>query len=261
MSLNLKDCTLVLMILGFWVLVPSLVSSRVTYSELNLPPGLDHWCGTGEAGEDVLTLALHGTRSMLLWGIYASGLTAVAGFLFGMFMAGAGEGAARRIVGVFVAGIDMLGPLLPVAAFAAAFPRANGWSLGLVVAIVAWPAIAGPVESALRREMKQQYIEAAISLGLSKTRIFWRHIFPVVLDVLAPWIGAFACQIIALYAALQFLGVGTSGARSLGASLYQASASMGQAPWAFLSLTGAFILLQMSLILIAQRLSVGREAE
>ena len=221
-------------------------------SNLSDPPSLTHPLGTTPSGEDVLAVISAGARRLFLDGLCC----ALFATLFGGLWAGA-EAALRGtmlfyLVARFRAVADSIGPALPVAAFAAVFPRAPTPVLVIILGLLASPSIAGPIYTSSQYVYRLPYVEASRCLGVKPLRLFLKNVLPEISLVVVPWIGAFAAQAAAFLSGLGFLGIGLGSQTSLGMRLFDASGSIRVAPWFFASAS------VMTLIVLGLSIALGR---
>jgi len=172
-----------------------------------LAPGAAHWLGTDENGRDVWTRLIYGVRPSLLMGLAATAMGVTSGILIGLF-AGLGhrivDGFLMRVVDVLLAFPDLLLALVII----------TFWGEGTVNAIIAVgvasvPRYARMVRAQAHLVGKSQYVEAAVTLGLRRSTLVFRHILPnAIKPVLILATIGIGSKIVA-GAALNFLGFGS----------------------------------------------------
>jgi peptide/nickel transport system permease protein len=169
-------------------------------------PSAAHWLGTDENGRDVWTRLIYGVRPSLLMGLAATAIGLLIGVAIGLF-AGLGHRSVdsflMRVIDVLLAFPDLLLALVII----------TFWGEGMMNAIVAVgvasvPRYARMVRAQTHLVSKAQYVEAAITLGLRRSTLIFRHILPnsikPILILATIGIGGK----IASGAALSFLGFG-----------------------------------------------------
>ena len=213
-----------------------------SYQEQNLdlrvtPPGARHWLGTDQLGRDLLARLLFGGRVSLMVGLVATLVSLTIGVLYGSiagYFGGKLDAVMMRIVDILYA--------LPLAIFVILLMVFVGRDLVLLfvaIGAVEWLTMARIVRAQVMSLKKQEFIEAAIALGLRKRRIILRHIIPNVLGPVIVYATLTVPGVMLLEAFLSFLGLGVQPPMSSWGSLIKEGADwMEDAPWILVS-TGA----------------------
>jgi len=205
-------------------------------------PSAKHWFGTDKLGRDQLTRIMYGGRISLGVGICATLVSLTIGVLYGAlagFLGGKTDAAMMRIVDILYA--------LPFTVFVillmVVFGR-NVILLFVAIGAVEWLTMARIVRGQVQSLRKQEFIEAALSLGLSKRRIILRHMIPNVLGPVAVYTTLTIPAVMLLEAFLSFLGLGVQPPMSSWGTMIKDGAElMEEFPWllmipaAFFSLT------------------------
>jgi peptide/nickel transport system permease protein len=170
------------------------------------PPSAAFLAGTDLLGRDVLSRVIHGARTALVGPIVvAAGAFTIAtllGLLSG-YLGGFVDSAIMRWADFMLA---LPGPL--VAIVVVGVVGGGYWIAVLVLVILFTAPDTRIVRSAVLEQRPRPYIDAARTLGVSKTRILFVHILPNVLPlVLAYVLLDFAFALVNL-AGLSFLGLG-----------------------------------------------------
>ena len=140
------------------------------------PPSGAHWLGTDQLGRDILSRLLYGSRISLVIGVVVVGLAGIFGSFVGLIAGYAGglvDEGLMRLTEVFLA--------FPPLILAMAIAGALGPSLTnaiIAIAAVTWAVYARLARGQVLSLRRREYIEAAQSIGASRTRILLRHLLP-----------------------------------------------------------------------------------
>ncbi|SDE40865.1 peptide/nickel transport system permease protein [Variovorax sp. CF079] len=162
--------------------------------------------GTDEQGRDMLSAMLYGLRISLGIGIVATLAALSLGSMLGLLAAYAGGRLDAFLMRVVDIQLSFPAILLALVLITVLKPGIGNVALALVA--VQWAYYARTVRAAALIERRKEYVEAAHGLGLSGTRIVFRHLLP---NCLPPVIVVAALQVanaISLEATLSFLGIG-----------------------------------------------------
>lgn len=205
------------------------------YEDQNLllgatPPSAEHWLGTDVFGRDQLTRMLYGSRISLMVGLVATSVALIIGVLWGTvagFTGGRVDALMMRFVDILYA--------LPFAIFIILLTVVFGRSmllLFLAIGAVEWLTMARIVRGQVVSLRKQEFIEAAFSMGLSPWQIMRRHIIPNVLGPIIVYTTLTIPSVILLESFLSFLGLGVQPPQSSWGSLIKAGVeTMEEYPW------------------------------
>lgn len=216
------------------------------------PPTSENWLGTTQAGQDVFSQLVYGTRTSLIVGILAGGLATIIGLVIGM-IAGYAGGWVDEILSFFI-NVFLVIPTLPLMiTFAAYSPIKGVATVIIVIGATGWAWGARVKRSQMISLRERDYITAAIFSGESMWRIVFREILPNMTSlIVASYIGA-AGAAIGAEAGLSFIGVGDPNTISWGTMLYWAdnSGALLTGQWGWLIPPGlALALLITSLTLV-----------
>jgi peptide/nickel transport system permease protein len=170
------------------------------------PPGIDMLFGGDMMGRDVLSRIIHGSRISLAVGIGSTLLGGIIGTIIGL-MCGYFMGWFDLIIQRI---IDMM-QALPLLVMALVMAASLGPSLEntiIAISIPLVPQVARVIRSNVLSLREMPFVEAARSVGMSHSRIAFRHILP---NTLAPLIVLGTAQLgsaILTEASLSFLGLG-----------------------------------------------------
>lgn len=169
------------------------------------PPGRSAVLGTDASGRDLFTRVIHGTRESVSIALAATGvgmgLALILGFgsLLGRWV----DVAVSRIVEVLFSLPTLVLALLLVAVLGAGV-RASVIAVGLATA----PGYARILRARARTVHASGYVAAARLEGLSRSRVFLRHVLPNTLWPLLAIATLGIGQAIIWVSALSFLGLG-----------------------------------------------------
>jgi peptide/nickel transport system permease protein len=176
-------------------------------------PSGEHWLGYDHQGRDVFSRMIVGARQTLLVGVVSTLIGLAVGALIGG-VAGASAGLGGRwgrwVDSTLMRFVDMLLalPSLLLAVSVAALLGASLTTVMIAVGVVSVPVFARLLRGSMISQSNSDYVLAATSLGVKRSRIALTHVVP---NSLAPVIVqatlTLATAIIEA-AALSFLGLG-----------------------------------------------------
>ena len=180
----------------------------IDYAAMLQAPGTNHWLGTDAFGRDVLSRLLYGSRTALWVGFCSSLLGTSLGATIGVSCAYFGG----RVDLFMQRAMDILlsFPLIVLALTVVAVMGAGIWNVILAISIPMIPRAALVVRSSALALRQMLFVEAALTLGSSHSRIIFRHMLPNVMAPCLIMLTAFLGQAILLEASLSFLGLGVA---------------------------------------------------
>ncbi|WP_338893723.1 ABC transporter permease [Sinorhizobium meliloti] len=210
------------------------------------PPSQDHIAGTDLLGRDVLSRVICGARTALAGPVVvAAGAFAIStllGLLSG-YLGGLVDSAIMRWVDFMFA---LPGPL--VAIVVVGVVGGGYWTAVLVLVVLFTAPDTRIVRSAVLEQRPLPYIDAARTLGISKTRILFVHILPNIAPIILAYVVLdFAFALVNL-AGLSFLGLGVEpGTPDWGRMLFENRTILFSNPAALLLPAGMIILTAVSM--------------
>lgn len=224
-------------VLVFFIVIALLTPfiAPYTYEGQNLElgataPSVQHWLGTDSLGRDQLTRIMYGSRVSLMVGFIATAVALLIGVLWGAtagFIGGRLDAIMMRIVDALFA--------LPFTIFIILLTVIFGSSMLLLfiaIGAVEWLTMARIVRGQVLSIKQQEFVEAAISMGLSPWQIITRHLIPNVLGPIIVYTTLTIPSVILLESFLSFLGLGVQPPQSSWGSLIASGVeTMEEYPW------------------------------
>ena len=206
-----------------------------SYEQQNLalgpaPPNRVHWLGTDPLGRDLLARLLYGGGISLMVGLCATAVSLTIGVIYGAIAGFAGG----KLDMVLMRTVDIL-YALPFAIFVIllmVFFGQNIILLFVAIGAVEWLTMARIVRGQVMAVKRQEFVEAAHALGLSRRRIVLRHIIPNLLGPIIVFATLTVPDVILLESFLSFLGLGVQPPQSSWGLLIKEGAEvMEEYPW------------------------------
>lgn len=201
----------------------------VNLADSLVPPGTEYWMGTDANGRDILSRILAGGRTTLLATVAVIAVATVIGTLIGTVAALGG-----RIVDEVLMRICDVGLSLPAIVVALGLAAAMGPSLqSAVVALAAtwWPGYARLVRTLVREVRDAEFVESARVLGVSRTRLVFRHVLPNSLSALYVQTTLDVSAVMLVISGLSFVGVGAQVPASEWGAMIAASRDTAITAW------------------------------
>ena len=230
----------------------------------NLGPAPGHWFGTDHLGRDILSRVLSGGRISIAVGLITTLVSVTIGVCWGALSGYAGgwvDSLMMRIVDIlyalpFLIIVILLGKTLepltghltkqvvgwfsPAGSGSEAINQTTAWvepittlvPLFIAIGALSWLTVSRIVRAQVQSVAKQEFIEAARSLGLGHFRILFRHILPNTLGPIIVYTTLTIPGVMLLEATLSFLGLGVKSPYSSWGNLIDEGANrMLSNPW------------------------------
>ena len=234
-----------LAVLGLFVLLLFIFIAAITpwiapygYAQQNLelgaaPPSAAHWLGTDIFGRDLLTQIMFGGRISLAVGFVATAVALLIGVTWGAiagYIGGRVDAVMMRMVDIIYALPFMIFIVLLMVVFGR-----NMLLLFLAIGAVEWLTMARIMRSQVQSLRQQEFVEAAISLGLPTATIIRRYLIPNALGPIIVYTTLTIPSVMLLEAFLSFLGLGVQPPEtSWGLLISYGAESMEEYPWLLL---------------------------
>ena len=179
---------------------------KLNLKERFLPPDGKHLCGTDEAGRDVLSRVIYGSRISLLTGLIPLVMIVIVGVSLGL--AAGYLGGIPEILIVRVCDMFLTIPTIALAlAMSAAFTPSLFTSM-IAIAFSRWPWYTRLTYAVTLSVKEEDFVKVSESLGTSRIRIMLTDILPNISSPLIVRISLDIGFLILLASSLGFFGLG-----------------------------------------------------
>ena len=170
------------------------------------PPSEKHFLGTDEAGRDVLSRLIYGTRTSLLVGTLAMALAVVLGTIVGAVSGYYGSLIDTVLMRLTDAMMSIPLYFLWITVLTIIGP--NFLHVLLVLGFTNWMRVARIVRGDTLKFRELDFVTASVALGTPHYKILVRHILPNVMPLVMVAASFQVARAIMAEAALSFLGLG-----------------------------------------------------
>lgn len=169
-------------------------------------PSAAHLLGTDNVGRDILSRLIAGTRftlSIALASVFFAGIGGIAlGSIAGYF----GGVTDRIVTGIIDLLLTVPNIVLAIAIASVAGSSATGLTIAITASFI--PPLARLVRGRVIELREEDFIAAAITVGMGHPRILLRHVLPNAATVIIIELSLNAGQAVLIGSALGFLGLG-----------------------------------------------------
>lgn len=236
---------LVLVVLvGLCLAAPLIAPGDPGYMDLtstSQPPSLRFPFGTDNLGRDLFRCIWHGGRISLFIGFFATAVSTAIAVVYGSISgisAPAVDGVLMRLTEILLS----VPGLLAVLFLQGIWGRATPVSIGAIIGITGWYAIAKVVRTQVRQLRSCEYVVAAQAMGGSFWHVLGRHLAPNFLSSIMFMVVMNVRSAIVAESTLSFLGMGLSvDTVSWGSMLSLSQRALMTGSWWILLIPGAFL--------------------
>ncbi len=223
-------CLLMVLLALFGNLITPYGFDEVNTDNKLAPPSLEHWFGTDDLGRDLFSRVAYGARITLTVSIASVAVALVLGTVIGV-TAGFIGGKVDAVLSMCIEAICAF-PTILIGLTLATVLGAGITNIVFAIGIANTPAFARLLRSMTLSIREREYIESAVTIGLNRFEIMFRHVFPNLVSVLIVQTTLAAASAILSESSLSFMGLGIQApAASWGTMLRTGYDYMAKAPW------------------------------
>ena len=184
------------------------------------PPNSKQILGTDTEGRDVFARMIYGTRISLTIGLIAVSMYITIGIILGA-LAGFFGGFTDLVISRLIEIMLCFPTFFLILTLLAMVNTRSIFYVMIIIGFTRWPEVARLVRAEFFKLKSMDYVQAAIALGFTKTRIIFGHVLPNALGpVIVTAVFGVASSIL-IESSLSFLGLGDASAPSWGEILSQ----------------------------------------
>jgi peptide/nickel transport system permease protein len=169
-------------------------------------PSAAHWLGTDQLGRDTLSRIIYGARVAMGIAVFSIGIGAFIGLILGI-LAGYGPRWLDALLIFFFDSLNAI-PLILFALTVIVILGPGTSTLIFVIAVISIPVYGRLVRAQTLSLRRSEFILAEQAMGASLPRIVGIHLLPNVLGPLVILVSMDIPSVVALEAALSYLGLG-----------------------------------------------------
>ena len=193
--------------------LPHTIRTTSPANRWNVRGRFTRW-GTNDAGQDILSELIYGTRISLAVGVGAAIGSVVLGVLVGGtagYLGGAVDVVLMRAVDVV-----LTLPRLPLLILLTAFLGTGLLQTICIISLLFWPATARIIRAQIQSLRSRDFVRMARNFGGGPVYVLRRHVLPQMGPLLVFGLVSAASWAVAMEAGLAFLGLGDATAKSWG---------------------------------------------
>lgn len=175
-------------------------------SKLLPPLSENHVLGTDELGRDMLSRLIYGAQLALFVAVVPTLISAVIGGVIGIAAGYIGGWFDALVMRIFDVMFSFPGILLALGIGAALGAGIGSMIVAMVVVTI--PEMGRVVRGSVLSVREEPYIESAVTLGLGRGKIVFRHVTPNIINPLIVMASLQTGNNVILAASLSFLGLG-----------------------------------------------------
>lgn len=235
---------------SFWFESPWMMQGQPLLPPLEDP---DFPLGTDMLGRDIAAGLAYGARVSLLVGVVSTLAAVVFGILVGS-LAGFYGGRVDDLLMRFTEFFQTI-PQLAMAVVLVAIFNPSIYSIVGAIAIVSWPPVARLVRSEFLTLKQREFVQAAIVIGQTPSRIIVTQILPNAMPPIIVTASLMIATAILTEASLSFLGLGDRNMMSWGFMIGAARTMLREAPLMSVMPGVAILLAVLAINLIGEGLN------
>lgn len=252
----------ILALIGAGCLLAELIGGDNPYymntDQISQAPSAAHLFGTDTLGRDIFAIIWYGGRISLTIGLLATLISTAIAVIYGCISGLSGprtDDCLMRFTEILMS----VPQILLVIFIQAIWGTPSLLSIGCVIGITSWMAVAKMVRSEVRQIRNTEYVLAAKTMGAGFFYILWNHLMPNFMPAIMFMIVTNLGSAIATEATLSFLGLGLSAdVVSWGSLMSLSQQAMLTGAWWLLLIPGMFLV--VTLICITEVGEVLRRA-
>ena len=230
-------------------LLANLIAGQDPYymytDQISQAPSAAHLFGTDTLGRDIFAIIWHGGRISLIVGLWATLLSTAIAIVYGC-IAGLAGPRIDDLMMRFTEILMSVPQILLVIFIQAIWGDASVVSIGTVIGITSWMAVAKMVRSEVRQMRNAEFVLAARSMGGGFFYVMWHHLMPNFMSAIMFMIVTNLGSAIAMEATLSFLGPGLpTNIISWGSLMSLSQNAMLTGAWWLLLIPGTFLVITL----------------